>query len=117
MGATLTAPVSEQRRSPKAAALSDALVFFGATGDLAYKQIFPSLQQMIRRGNLNGLPNFLDIFRTLNGLLFTYHTRGMAEAGPVIPFAYVTTYVMNNLELLIGPFEPLPRLSDTAGRP
>jgi glucose-6-phosphate 1-dehydrogenase len=53
MGATLTAPVSEQRRSPKAAALSDALVFFGATGDLAYKQIFPSLQQMIRRGNLN----------------------------------------------------------------
>jgi glucose-6-phosphate 1-dehydrogenase len=35
------------------AAASDALVFFGATGDLAYKQIFPSLQQMIRRGNLN----------------------------------------------------------------
>ena len=23
---------------------SDALVFFGATGDLAYKKIFPSLQ-------------------------------------------------------------------------
>ncbi len=35
-----------------AAPISDALVFFGATGDLAYKQIFPSLQQMIRRGNL-----------------------------------------------------------------
>jgi glucose-6-phosphate 1-dehydrogenase len=32
---------------------SDALVFFGATGDLAYKQIFPALQQMIKRGNLN----------------------------------------------------------------
>ena len=31
---------------------SDALVFFGATGDLAYKKIFPSLQNMIRRGNL-----------------------------------------------------------------
>jgi glucose-6-phosphate 1-dehydrogenase len=54
MSATLTAGVSEQRRLPKAVALSDALVFFGATGDLAYKQIFPSLQQMIRRGNLNG---------------------------------------------------------------
>jgi glucose-6-phosphate 1-dehydrogenase len=53
MSATLTAGVSEQRRSPKGIALSDALVFFGATGDLAYKQIFPSLQQMIRRGNLN----------------------------------------------------------------
>ena len=50
MSATLTASVSEQRRSPKGAALSDALVFFGATGDLAYKQIFPSLQQMVRRG-------------------------------------------------------------------
>src|SRR4029450_3381725 len=31
---------------------SDALVFFGATGDLAYKQIFPALQAMIRRGHL-----------------------------------------------------------------
>jgi len=32
---------------------SDALVFFGATGDLAYKKIFPSLQTMLKRGNLN----------------------------------------------------------------
>ena len=31
---------------------SDALVFFGATGDLAYKKIFPSLQAMIKHGNL-----------------------------------------------------------------
>ncbi|HLH75269.1 MAG TPA: glucose-6-phosphate dehydrogenase [Candidatus Binataceae bacterium] len=31
-----------------AATPSDALVFFGATGDLAYKQIFPSLQGLIR---------------------------------------------------------------------
>jgi len=31
---------------------SDALVFFGATGDLAYKKIFPALQSMVRRGNL-----------------------------------------------------------------
>ncbi len=29
---------------------SDALVFFGVTGDLAYKQIFPALQSMIRHG-------------------------------------------------------------------
>src|SRR4029077_16104268 len=28
---------------------SDALVFFGATGDLAYKQIFPALQKMVQR--------------------------------------------------------------------
>src|SRR6516225_37033 len=32
---------------------SDALVFFGATGDLAYKKVFPALQAMARRGHLN----------------------------------------------------------------
>ena len=34
-------------------ARSDALVFFGATGDLAYKKIFPSLQAMLKRGHLD----------------------------------------------------------------
>src|SRR5271156_1457449 len=33
---------------------SDALVFFGATGDLAYKQIFPSLQRLAKKGKLTG---------------------------------------------------------------
>ena len=33
--------------------MSDALVFFGATGDLAYKMIFPALQQMVVSGTLN----------------------------------------------------------------
>jgi len=32
---------------------SDAFVFFGATGDLAYKQIFPALQALIRAGHLD----------------------------------------------------------------
>jgi glucose-6-phosphate 1-dehydrogenase len=32
---------------------SDALVFFLATGDLAYKKIFPALQAMIKRGHLD----------------------------------------------------------------
>jgi glucose-6-phosphate 1-dehydrogenase len=32
---------------------SDAFVFFGATGDLAYKKIFPALYAMTRRGALN----------------------------------------------------------------
>ena len=31
---------------------SDGLVFFGATGDLAYKKIFPALQALVRRGRL-----------------------------------------------------------------
>jgi glucose-6-phosphate 1-dehydrogenase len=30
---------------------SDAFVFFGATGDLAYKKIFPALHSMVRRDN------------------------------------------------------------------
>jgi glucose-6-phosphate 1-dehydrogenase len=34
---------------------SDALVFFGATGDLAYKKIFPALQAMLKRGHLSVL--------------------------------------------------------------
>ena len=31
---------------------TDAFVFFGATGDLAYRQIFPALQALVRRGVL-----------------------------------------------------------------
>jgi len=34
---------------------SDALVFFGASGDLAYKKIFPALQAIARRGKLDCL--------------------------------------------------------------
>src|SRR4029434_199043 len=32
---------------------SDAFVFFGATGDLAYKKIFAALQAMAKRGHLD----------------------------------------------------------------
>ncbi len=32
---------------------SDALVFYGVTGDLAFKKIFPALQAMVRRGQLD----------------------------------------------------------------
>src|ERR1700675_3063730 len=32
---------------------ADALVFFGATGDLAYKQIFPALQALVKRHGLD----------------------------------------------------------------
>jgi glucose-6-phosphate 1-dehydrogenase len=35
------------------AAESDAFVFFGATGDLAYKKIFPALYAMVHRGGLS----------------------------------------------------------------
>ena len=32
---------------------SDALVFFGASGDLAFKKVFPALHAMARRGRLD----------------------------------------------------------------
>ena len=32
---------------------SDAVVFYGATGDLAFKKIFPALQTMVREGTLD----------------------------------------------------------------
>jgi glucose-6-phosphate 1-dehydrogenase len=38
---------------PGAGVASDALVFFGASGDLAHKQIFPALYAMTKRGALN----------------------------------------------------------------
>ena len=37
----------------QASSHSDALVFFGATGDLAYKKIFPALQALVRDGELD----------------------------------------------------------------
>jgi glucose-6-phosphate 1-dehydrogenase len=45
--ATYVRPGEAAQRDP-----SDALVFFGATGDLAYKKVFPALQNMIQRGSL-----------------------------------------------------------------
>jgi glucose-6-phosphate 1-dehydrogenase len=60
-------PLMNRDDKPRA----DALVFFGATGDLAYKKIFPALQVMARRGRLDfpvigvaksgwGRPQFLE---------------------------------------------------------
>lgn len=40
-------------RINNAAETSDALVLFGATGDLAYKKIFPALYALVKKGSLN----------------------------------------------------------------
>jgi glucose-6-phosphate 1-dehydrogenase len=42
-----------ERNGVAHAALSDALVLFGATGDLAYKKIYPALQALTRHGKLD----------------------------------------------------------------
>jgi glucose-6-phosphate 1-dehydrogenase len=47
-----TATPNASLRPPATTPISDALVFFGATGDLAFKKIFPALQNMVRRGSL-----------------------------------------------------------------
>ena len=62
------------------------------------------LEKHVRRGNLNGLPNFLDIFRTLNGLLITFNKRNI-KGVPVIPHPFVTSGIKTNLGLLIGAFD------------
>ncbi len=45
----------EQTMDGPAAGAADALAFFGATGDLAHKMIFPALYQMVKHGTL-GVP-------------------------------------------------------------
>ncbi|MCB9990463.1 MAG: hypothetical protein H6867_03655 [Rhodospirillales bacterium] len=61
------------------------------------------LEKHMNRGNINGLANFMDIFRTLNGLLMTYHSRKIDGSGEaVIPFGFITTHVRINIALLIG---------------
>jgi glucose-6-phosphate 1-dehydrogenase len=46
-------PTSGVKAKVGALPMSDAFVFYGATGDLAHKKIFPALQSMVRRGTLN----------------------------------------------------------------
>ena len=46
-------PSGEEMTASVTSAQSDALVFFGATGDLAHKKVFPALQAMVKRGHLN----------------------------------------------------------------
>src|ERR671911_1194272 len=46
-------PARDQRSSPIDSQRSDAIVFFGATGDLAYKEIFPALRGLVQRNRLD----------------------------------------------------------------
>jgi len=45
--------ISEAVGSASNALSADALVFFGATGDLAHKKIFPALQALAKGGHLD----------------------------------------------------------------
>ena len=63
------------------------------------------LAKHVRRGNLNGLSNFLDIFRTLNSLLLAFNKRHIDLEDPIVPHAFLTTGMLRNLELLLGPMK------------
>lgn len=69
---------------------SDALVFFGVTGDLAYKKIFPALQSLIRRGRLN-VP-VLGVARSQlnNAGLIERAKASITEHGELDPVAFQT---------------------------
>src|SRR5512134_3040959 len=43
----------ENADGQSASVVSDALVVFGVTGDLAFKKIFPALQSLVTRRQLN----------------------------------------------------------------
>jgi len=45
--------MSAPLRAPLRAPQSDAFVFFGATGDLAFKQVFPALNALVNRDGLD----------------------------------------------------------------
>ena len=70
---------------------SDALVVFGATGDLAFRKIYPALQALLRRGAaplpLTGMArggNTLDAYRQrVSASLATHGTRDQASADAV----------------------------------
>ncbi len=49
----MTARTEHRQAAARAAEASDAVVFFGATGDLAFKQIFPALAGLIRDEGLD----------------------------------------------------------------
>ena len=69
---------------------SDAFVFFGATGDLAFKKIFPALQAMVKRGHLS-VP-VIGVARS--GDLEKLRTRmrdSLEEHGGIDPAARVST--------------------------
>jgi glucose-6-phosphate 1-dehydrogenase len=101
------------------AGTSDALVIFGVTGDLAYRQIFPALHAMIRRGQLDA--PILGMARAGSSLeaLRERARQSVAEHGDVDPAAFATLsarlqYVGGNYEDA-STFEALRADGDATG--
>src|SRR5580693_8755339 len=102
-------------------AQSDALVFFGATGDLAYQQIFPELQALTRRGHLEmpvigvAKPDWtVEQLRARAADSITHHGGIDADAFP--RFAARLAYVAGDYDLP-GTFDALRRALGDSKRP
>ena len=95
---------------------SDAFVFFGATGDLAYKKIFPALQAMAKCGNLD-VP-VVGVARGEGGLdkLRERAHQSIAEQGPVDEAAFAK--LMSVMKYVNGDYssaDTFRRLRETLG--
>lgn len=95
---------------------SDAFVFFGATGDLAYKKIFPALQAMVKCGSLT-VP-VIGVARGEGGLaqLRDRAHQSIAEQGPVDEAAFAK--LISLLQYVNGDYgdaETFRRLRQTLG--
>lgn len=67
-----------------------------AIKDFVHRHQAHRLRRHVRRGNLNGLRNFLDIFRALNQLLVEYHAHG------IVPNFDVIDGITDNILLFVG---------------
>ena len=89
---------------------SDALVFFGITGDLAYKKIFPALHNMAKRGMLDlPLVGVASSEWTVQQLLERAH-KSISENGKVDEDAFAI--IAKNLSYVKGDY----RAADTYAR-
>src|SRR5260221_9048820 len=60
---------------------ANAFVFFGATGDLAYKKIFPALQAMVAHGHLGKRPvNNILMCRFANSFMEPFWNRHYVDS-------------------------------------
>ena len=83
---------------------SDALVFFGASGDLAYKKIFPALHAMVKRGHLD-VPVIGIARKNWSLEEFQEHARrSIAEHGDVDEAAFAKLAKL--LKFVQGEYEP-----------
>ena len=67
-----------------------------AISDFVHRHEKQRLRKHAKRGNINGMENFLDIFTTLVRLLYVYHVRGVVHrlkvVGSVINYVMIATH-------------------------